>query len=92
MDDDDDDDDDDDENDDPPGWKNIIITSKDDDDDDDDGSYRVKHFRKQTKEKTQGGKKKYHRALSARASRDSPWTSCKTRWTSLLNLSLALRA
>ena len=70
--DDDDDDDDDDENDDPPGWKNIIITSKDDDDDDDDGSYRVKHFRKQTKEKTRGAKKKYHRALSARASRDSP--------------------
>ena len=68
MDDDDDDDDDDDENDDPPGWKNIIITSKDDDDDDDDGSYRVKHFRKQTKEKTRGAKKSTT-ALSLRAPR-----------------------
>ena len=62
---DDDDDDDDVENDDPPGWKNI--TSKDDDDDD-DGSYRVKHFRKQTKEKTRGAKKSTT-ALSLRAPR-----------------------
>ena len=63
--DDDDDDDDDDENDDPPGWKNIIITSKDDDD---DGSNSVKHFRKQTNEKTRGAKKSTT-ALSLRAPR-----------------------